>query len=209
IDITKAHIQFAQQIAAERKLSDRIKFVKMDACELKFDPESFSYAIAIEGPAHFNSREEFLKQVYLVLEPKGVLLLSDIIVNTKVAQKNLFNRWLSKLCAKHWLMPRENWMTLEEFEKMLKDIGYDCISVRGVGENVYLGFARFNLKLSSIVNAMRIRGPRLGIGLTFISWLLGFLYRRGIIDYTLVRAVKRPAASLNEGACPANSPPSA
>lgn len=193
IDITDAHIQYAKKLAAERQMSDRILFDKMDACRLPFESDSFTYAIAIEGPAHFKSREEFLKQVYNVLKPGGVLLLSDIIVNNSVVQKSRFNRWISRLCAKHWLMPKANWMSVEEFDKMLGVIGFERKSVRSIGENVYPGFARFNIKWSSIFNAMRTRGIRLGIGLTFISWLLGFLYRRGILDYTIIKAAKRKA----------------
>lgn len=190
IDLTEAHVEFAKKKAAEHKLSEHIDFQKMDACQLRFDSNSFAYAIAIEGPAHFKSREEFLRRVYQVLEPGGVLLLSDIIVNNEQVQKNWFNKFLSRLCAKHWHMPRVNWMTADEFGAMLDAIGFEQTNVRSIGKHVYPGFARFNLKFSSIFNAMRVRGIRLGIGLTFISWLLAFLFRRGILEYALVRAAK-------------------
>ena len=190
IDITDEHVQFARKMAAERQMSERILFEKMDACRLEFKPGSFAYAIAIEGPAHFKSRELFLKKVYEALEPDGVLLLSDIMVNNEKVKKSWLNRWLSHLCSKHWLMPKANWTGLSELEQMLDRMGFERKIVRSVGDRVYPGFARFNMKWSSIVNAMRVRGVRLGIGLTFISWLLGFLYHRGIIDYTIIRATK-------------------
>lgn len=190
IDITQAHVQHANKVAAERKISEHVNFKKMDACQLPFDACTFAYVIAIEGPAHFKSRKLFLEKAYNCLEPNGVLLLSDIIVNSSVVHKNLFNRWLSRLCSKHWRMPMDNWMSVGQFEGMLNKIGFEETTVKSVGGNVYPGFAQFNMKFSSIVNAIRTRGLRLGIGLTFISWLLGFLYHRGIVDYVLVRAAK-------------------
>jgi len=190
IDITEAHINCAKHIAEDKKLSGKIIFEKMDACLIPYESKSFNYVIGIEGPAHFNTREAFLRRGYKVLKPEGVLLLSDIIVDSIAAEKNWFCRRLSRLCSKHWYMPEHNWMTINELRYLLKEIGFKEIMIQSIGEHVYPGFAKFNTKWSSIVNAVKIRGLRLGIALTFISWLLGFTYRINLTDYVLVRAVK-------------------
>jgi len=190
IDITEAHINCALNTAEKKNLSDRIHFEKMDACALPFEAESFRYIIGIEGPAHFNTREMFLRKGYEVLEPGGVLLLSDIIVDSIAARKNWFCRRLSRYCSKHWFMPEHNWMTISELKSVLEKIGYKNIEIESIGEHVYPGFAKFNTKWSSFVNALKVRGIRIGIALTFISWLLGFTYRIGMTDYVLIRAVK-------------------
>jgi len=190
IDITEAHINCALNTAEKKNLSDRIHFEKMDACTLPFETESFKYIIGIEGPAHFNTREMFLRKGYEVLEPGGVLLLSDIIVDSIAARKNWFCRRLSRYCSKHWFMPEHNWMTISELKSVLEKIGYKNIEIESIGEHVYPGFAKFNTKWSSFVNALKVRGIRIGIALTFISWLLGFTYRIGMTDYVLIRAVK-------------------
>ena len=57
-------------------------------------------------------------------------------------------------------------------------------------DHVYPGFAKFNMKISSIINAVKVRGFRIGVALTFISWLLGFTYKIGMTDYVLIKAVK-------------------
>jgi microcystin synthetase protein McyJ len=190
IDITGPHIEFANQNVQKLNLADRIHFEKMDACKLNFQPNSFDWVIGIECPAHFNTREDFLRKAYEVLKPGGVLLLSDIIVDNVVTESSLFNRIIGRFCAKHWYMPKANWMSIKEMRVLLEKIGYKVDTAESVGEYVYPGFSKFNLKWSSIKNAYKTRGFRIGFALTFISWLLGYVYRRNMIDYVFVRAIK-------------------
>jgi ubiquinone/menaquinone biosynthesis C-methylase UbiE len=190
IDITGAHIDFARQKAESENLSAHIQFEKMDACKLSFENASFDYVIGIEGPAHFNTREMFLQKAYQILKPKGILLLSDIIVNKKVTEQNYLNKLIGRFCAKHWFMPRENWMSIPKFKAQIEKLGFKIDSLESAGKNVYPGFSKYNLKWKSIINAVHTRGIRIGLALTFISWLLGYVYRRGMIDYVLLRAIK-------------------
>ncbi len=190
IDITSAHIEFAKHHIQQLNLSDKIHFEKMDACKLRFKPNSFDYVIGIEGPAHFNTLELFLRKAYEVLKSGGVLLLSDIIVDDVLTLNGFYNRFIGKLCAKYWYMPEENWMSIEELKTLMETIGYKIDIVKSMGNNVYPGFSKFNLKWESLKNALRIRGFRIGLALSFISWLLGYVHRRNMIDYVFIRAIK-------------------
>jgi ubiquinone/menaquinone biosynthesis C-methylase UbiE len=190
IDITGPHIEFAQRKINSLNLSDRIHFEKMDASAMNFSLNSFAYVIAVEGPAHFNTREKFLCQAYTALKPGGVLLMSDIVVGEAKIKRNLYDTIIGNFCAWRWHMPRANWMTAGEIKNLLGEIGFAVDNVETIGANVYPGFSRFNLKWTSIKNAVRTRGLRIGLSLTFISWLLGYVYRRKIVDYIFVRAIK-------------------
>lgn len=190
IDITESHIEFARGRALARGLSDHVNFEKMDACSIPFGDACFDYVVGIEGPAHFNTREMFLRRAYDVLCDKGVLLLSDIIVDREVTEGSWFNRNIGRFCSRHWFMPTANWMSAAELASLLKGIGFRDVTIDRIGEHVYPGFARFNMRWSSIVNAVRVRGFRIGLALTFISWLLGFTYRLGLTDYVIIRGVK-------------------
>lgn len=129
IDITSAHIEYAKKIATERNLSDKIIFDKQDACILPFQSNYFAYVIGIEGPCQFNTRKQFLQRAYSVLEPKGVLLLTDIIVDKKIAQKNWLNRRIRNIVSKHWYMPESNWMNNAEYNQMVMEIGFKVDSL--------------------------------------------------------------------------------
>jgi ubiquinone/menaquinone biosynthesis C-methylase UbiE len=190
IDITDSHIEFAKKQINFLNLSEKIQFEKMDACKLNYSAEMFDYVIGIEGPAHFNTREVFLQKAHEVLKHNGILLLSDIIVDNTVTNKNLLNRMIGRFCAKHWYMPKENWMSVNELIILLREIGFKIDFANSIGKYVYPGFSKYNLKWISIKNAIRTRGLKIGLELTFISWLLGYVYRRRMIEYVFLRAIK-------------------
>jgi ubiquinone/menaquinone biosynthesis C-methylase UbiE len=191
IDITSDHIEYAENKVKAYKMENKIIFEKQDACELPFQSNFFKYVIGIEGPSQFNTREQFVQRAYDVLEPEGILLLTDIIVHKEVARKNWINRRIRNIVSKCWYMPEPNWMDCEQYKQMLEKTGYEVNFMKAIGADVYPGFAGFNLKWSSVRNAMRIRGFGIGIGLTFISWLLGKAFERGMIDYVYLRAIKK------------------
>ena len=190
IDITEAHITFARKRAEELNLSEKIVFEQQDACILPYQSGSFSYVIGIEGPAHFNTGEKFLRRSFDVLESGGVLLLTDIIVNRGNANKQPINFCIGRRAASLWHMPEANWMTITEIVTLLKSIGFRVDIARSMGGQVYPGFAGNNTKMPSIINAIKTRGVIIGLGLTLISWLLGWAFRRDMIDYAFIRAVK-------------------
>lgn len=197
IDLTDAHIAHARDAAARMGLADRITFQKADACAFIHPSNSMSYVIGIEGPAHFNTRAVFLKRAFDLLEPGGVLLLTDVIMKGHVASRSVFLRMLAGLSTRQWHMPRANWTSLPDYRSLLSGIGFAVESLESIGQHVFPGFVRYNLRWSSLVNATKTRGWRVGIGLTFISWLLGLAYRCELCDYVYVRALK-PGAGRQE-----------
>jgi SAM-dependent methyltransferase len=202
IDVTGAHIAFAVKAAARMGLADRIVFQRADACAFRHPPGRMSYVVGIEGPAHFSTRAAFVKKAYDLLEPGGVLLLTDVIMKGDVARRSLFHRLLAGFCSRQWHMPRENWSSLPDYRAMLSGAGFAVESLESIGQHVFPGFVRYNLRWSSFVGAMRTRGWRIGIGLTFISWLLGLAYRRGLCDYVYVRALKPGTAEAPAARAP-------
>jgi cyclopropane fatty-acyl-phospholipid synthase-like methyltransferase len=190
IDVTEAHIAFASHAASRMGLADKITFQKADACAFSHPANRMSYVIGIEGPAHFNTRAAFLEKAYELLEPNGVLLLTDVIMKGDVANRSPFHRMLADFASRQWHMPKDNWSNLQDYRDLLSRIGFTVESLESIGQHVFPGFVRHNLRWSSLVAAMRTRGWRIGIGLTFISWLLGLVYRLGLSDYVYVRALK-------------------
>jgi cyclopropane fatty-acyl-phospholipid synthase-like methyltransferase len=201
IDVTEAHVAFARKAAVRMGLADRISFQKADACTFSHPANGMSYVIGIEGPAHFNTRAAFLEKAYELLEPSGVLLLTDVIMKGDVANRSVFHRVLARFASRQWHMPKGNWSNLGDYRRLLGRIGFTVESLESLEPHVFPGFVRHNLRWSSLVAAIRTRGWRIGIGLAFLSWLLGLVYRLGLSDYVYVRALKPgPGGPSPEGA---------
>jgi ubiquinone/menaquinone biosynthesis C-methylase UbiE len=188
IDITRLHIETCRRKAAELGLSDRLVFQHGDACKTDFPAEMFSHVVGIEGPAHFNTREAFFEESHRVLKPGGVLLLTDTVVNKP---QSLAATAVEELCLGAWHVPRENWVDAAEYRKQLERHGFEVELVQLIGDRVFPGYASFNLQPDAILSTMKMRGLAVGLGHTFISWLLGYGYRLGLCDYLVVKAHKR------------------
>ena len=189
IDITKAHIDAANIMVKQYPYN--ISFQVKNACRTGFPKSYFSHVIGIEGPAHFNTREMFIKEVQRVLKPGGYLILTDIIAQKNIYRLSPIKLQLARLCSKRWHMPYVNWIDEDGYRRLLEKADFIVEKIKIIGDKVYPGFSRNNLRFRSIVNAITTRGFFTGIGLTIISWLLGFLYRKHMVDYIFLRAKKR------------------
>jgi ubiquinone/menaquinone biosynthesis C-methylase UbiE len=190
IDITSAHIETASAKALELKNGEKIFFEKRNAVDTGYPDGMFSHVIGIEGPAHFNTRDKFFSECRRVLQTDGKLVLTDIILNMDSARRRFFLPALTRLISRLWHMPEANRVTVNEYREHLARTGFTDIRIDSIGDRVFNGFARNNIGFRSIMRAIRVRGPIIGLGLTAISWFLGYGYRMGIIDYIFVKARK-------------------
>lgn len=109
IDITSDHIAHAKKRAEEMLLSSKIIFEKGDACNLGYADNTFTQVIGIEGPAHFNTRQEFLRESFRTLQKRGSLILTDITINSDTFKHNVFKKIITRRGSKLRKMPKENW----------------------------------------------------------------------------------------------------
>jgi cyclopropane fatty-acyl-phospholipid synthase-like methyltransferase/phosphatidylglycerophosphate synthase len=189
IEITRAHVETSRRRAAALGLSKQLVFEHGDACRTSFDDATFTQVIGIEGIAHFDTRELFIAEAHRVLKPGGLLMLTDCVLHR--LPPGPADTIASALCSRFWHMPRANWTSIPEDRALLERHGFEVEFVRSIGDRVYPGFARFNVRREAIVNNIEVRGLVVGLGLAFICWLVGDVYRRGVSDYVLVKAFKR------------------
>lgn len=190
IDATKLQVDYANDKAKALKLNHRIKFVHGDACILDFPENSFSYILGIEGPANFNTREKFFSSAHKVLKNEGELILTDIILGKKFKIKSKIHNFLVGFASKWWVVPRANWINEETYKKQLEDAGFEGVMMKKIGEKVFPGYARYCSKFKTIKKVSGERGIRNAIGFSIISVILGYLSKKGWIEYIYVKAKK-------------------
>jgi SAM-dependent methyltransferase len=75
-----------KQLASCRAKAPGCQFLLMDATRLEFPDESFRNILCVEAAFHFNSREQFLREAFRVLERGGHLALADILFKNPEAE---------------------------------------------------------------------------------------------------------------------------
>ncbi|MDD5181912.1 MAG: methyltransferase domain-containing protein [Candidatus Nanoarchaeia archaeon] len=190
IDITQAHVDYANWKAKELGVAKKVKFVHGDAVALDFPDASFSHILGIEGPAHFNTREKFFKSAGRVLKKKGELLLTDIILGEKFRKWNPVHQIVLRAGAKGWVVPIINGIKEKEYVKQLEGAGFEIVFLKRIGDKVFPGYAGHFTEEKRKENRKRMSFFA-ELGLTKIGRMLGYLYRKGFIEYIYVKARKK------------------
>lgn len=129
IDINENGVANAEKLAAENKLSDKMKFSVADASvPLPFDDETFDAIVSIDSINHLKERGNVLKEFNRVLKGGGRLLFTDAVVisgiltNEEIALRSSLGFFL--------FVPKG------ENERLLKAAGFHQISTTDVTDNI-------------------------------------------------------------------------
>ena len=188
IDVAKVHTDMANMKAKKLGVDKNVKFIHGDAVRLDFPPESFSHILGIEGPAHFNTREEFFRSANRVLKKDGELILTDIIQGDGFEKRNIIQNFAFLLAQKGWVTPKENQVNDETYKKQLENAGFKILVFNKIGDKVLRGYGRsFNRKVRKENHHM---GFINSVSFALIGRLLGYFQKNGLIDYIYVKARK-------------------
>ena len=122
VDVNEFGIKNANELARERKLSDRAEFKLIDASKpLPFEPNWFDVVFSNDVMCHVPERQNVLREWHRILKPGGKMLFTDALVVTGiVSHEEIANR--SSIGLYFYLPPGEN-------ERMIKEAGFESISV--------------------------------------------------------------------------------
>ena len=100
------------------------------------DSPSFSTILALDCAYHFRTRSDFLRQGFLRLEPGGKIALADLCFTDRTNPVTVILRLLGTI-------PPRNIVTIQEYMRILENIGYVDISIEDISQDVFPGFCKF------------------------------------------------------------------
>ena len=156
-----------------------------DAVRLPVADGTVDGVISVEAAFHFRSRKAFFDECHRVLRPGGVLSMSDISVRRWPVTPAELLSGLTQLRV--FGLRRTMAMTAGQIASAARAAGLAEVEVTSRGDRVIAPAVR--------LTAARLAGPRAApTGQQAIGRLLlrqvDLLWRRGIIDYLLIRAVR-------------------
>jgi SAM-dependent methyltransferase len=175
------------QLAAgrDRLLEAAAAPVVGDAAQLPIADQTVDGVISVEAAFHFRSRKTFFDECYRVLRPGGVLSISDIAVQRWPISPAELAAGLTQL--RIFGLRRSMAMTAAQIAAAVRAAGLTQVAVTSCGDRV-------------IAPALRLAAARLAttpaapIGqhaaARLLLWQADLLWRRRIIDYLLLRAVR-------------------
>ena len=122
IDINENIINKAKKNIKKKKLQDKIDFNVGNACRLEYVDNKFDTVFCLESAFHYDTREDFLKEAYRVLEHKGKLVIADILINDDIL--DIYNYSFKKIFKNLFKIPDANLISMEQLHKQLEDIGF-------------------------------------------------------------------------------------
>ena len=156
-----------------------------DAVRLPVADGTVDGVISVEAAFHFRSRRAFFRECYRVLRPGGVLSMSDISIQRWPVTPAEVLSGLTQL--RLFGLRRTMAMTARQIASVARAAGLAEVEVTSCGDRVIGPAVR--------LTAQRLAGPQAApAGQQAIGRLLlrqvDLLWRRGIIDYLLIRAVR-------------------
>jgi cytochrome P450/ubiquinone/menaquinone biosynthesis C-methylase UbiE len=142
LNITPVHVEVATERARERGMADRLDLRVGSATDMPFEANSFDRVVALESAFHFDTRRDFFREAFRVLQPGGVLATADVILRGGRREERV-----RELSAWDGHVPPDNWCDRETYAERLREAGFVDVQIRDISDYVYEPLTEFHRKL--------------------------------------------------------------
>jgi erythromycin 3''-O-methyltransferase len=185
--LTAVNITLSQLVAGAVRLREAgARAVNADATRLPLRAASFDGVISVEAAFHFPSRRRFFDEAFRVLRPGGVLTMSDIA--TERMPRGPQEAFAAFTQLRVWGLGTQAAATADQIVATALDAGFIDVRAEPVGDRVIGPALRF---VRDRVDRTRGEAPRAyELAARLMLSQVKVLWRQGVIDYVLLRAVK-------------------
>ena len=133
VDVTPTRIQSGREYINKCGFSEVIELQEGDATKLEFDDGAFNKLLAVECAFHFDTRRDFFAEAARVLQPDGVMALTDLIPKRGVDTKTYLEEE-NTLAIDIDMYNRANAYDEDTYVGYLKEVGFTDIRVESMTE---------------------------------------------------------------------------
>ena len=186
LNITESQLRAGRRRLAEANAQP----VNGDATRIPLRDETVDGVISVEAAFHFSSRARFFAEAFRVLRPGGILSMSDVPVKRLPRRPGELLAGLTQLRV--WGLSTAAVATADRIVEAVEGAGFQDVEAGLVGDRVIapaLAFVRRRLDIERGEAPMAMRlASRVMLSQVELLW------RRGLLDYLLLKAVKpKPA----------------
>jgi erythromycin 3''-O-methyltransferase len=186
LNVTESQLRAGRRRLAEANAQP----VNGDATRIPLRGGTVDGVISVEAAFHFASRARFFAEAFRVLRPGGILSMSDVPVKRLPRRPDELLAGLTQLRV--WGLSTAAVATADRIVEAVEGAGFRDVQARLVGDRVIapaLAFVRRRLDIER-----REASTALRLASRAMLSQVELLWRRGMLDYLLLKAVKpKPA----------------
>ena len=185
INITPLHVKVAKMRVALHGLQESIDLNLGDATQIPYKNESFTKISALECAFHFETRKDFLKEAFRVLQPGGKLGLTDCFPG-KERHRDFYFWFVLKAMS----IPYRNMIDEKTYIRDLEEIGFRNVQIERITDQVFTGMASYFKKQAAGIPKEEVRIDLGRDNVRIEEWWSGRGWFMGLDEYAVITATK-------------------